>query len=277
MPADRPTDVRTSTFQDRRIRESSGVAVSRRWPGVIWTHNDSGDGPFVYVADTLGRGATRLTVTAAESVDWEDVALGPCPEGTCLYVADTGNNGDRRTELSIYRVPEPASTAVGDALPGTAVLRFRYPADPEDVEAMFVAPDTSIHLISKVRGGASRHFRLPVAAWRAAGPVTAEDMGVVPLVTDREDEGLATGAALAPDGRRVAIRTHRSVQFFQLRADGTMEPDADWPRCDISGIDVQGEAIAWLDGSRLLLTSERGGPGTGRLSRLTCPHKEPAP
>lgn len=277
VPADRPSDVRSSSFQDPRIGESSGVAVSRRWSGLIWTHNDSGDGPFVYVADTLGRGATRLTIPGAESVDWEDIALGPCPDGTCLYLADTGNNADWRSELSIYRVPEPASTSVGNALPGVATLRFRYPAGSEDVEAMFVAPDTSVHLISKTRGAPARHYRLPAAAWRATGLPIATDMGALSLTTDWEDEGLATGAALAPDGRRVAVRTYRTVHFFVLRADGTLEPDADWPQCDISGVDVQGEAIGWLGDTRLLLTSERGGAGTGRLSRLTCPHRGPVP
>lgn len=277
VAADRPRDVQTSSFQDRRIRESSGVALSRRWSGLLWTHNDSGDGPFVYVTDTLGRGATRLLLLGAASVDWEDMALGPCPDGTCLYLADTGNNADQRSELSIYRVPEPVSTSVGEALPGTTALKFRYPAGSEDVEAMFVAPDTTVHLISKTRGGTARHYRLPAAAWHAAEPAVASDMGALSLTTDREDEALATGAALAPDGRRVAIRTYRTVQFFVLRADGTLEPDPDWPRCDISGIDVQGEAVAWLGDTRLLLTSERGGPGTGRLSRLTCPRRGSAP
>ena len=30
------------------LSESSGLAVSRAQPGVLWSHNDSGDGPNVY-------------------------------------------------------------------------------------------------------------------------------------------------------------------------------------------------------------------------------------
>lgn len=45
---------RTGTFADRRLDESSGVAVSRRNPGVLWTHND-GPRPVLYATDTLDR------------------------------------------------------------------------------------------------------------------------------------------------------------------------------------------------------------------------------
>lgn len=273
----RPADIRTSAFEDPRIRESSGVAVSRRWPGLVWTHNDSGDGPFLYVTDTLGHGTTRLTVAGAENTDWEDLALGPCPAGTCLYIADTGNNAGSRPEFRILRVAEPVSAAAGNLLPGAALLRFGYPGGPENVEAMFVGPDTTVHLITKTRRGPIRHYRLSAEAWRSPGVTIAADLGPVPVAPDRGGGQLVTGAALAPDGRRVAIRTNDAVHFFQLRPDGVLEPDPVWPTCDITGVDVQGEAIAWLDTTRLLLTSERGWASTGRISLITCPHPDRAP
>src|SRR2546425_6370951 len=37
-----------ATFHSPRLVESSGVAVSRAYPGVLWTHNDSGDRPYLY-------------------------------------------------------------------------------------------------------------------------------------------------------------------------------------------------------------------------------------
>src|SRR5467141_1797430 len=48
-----------AAFQSPRLVESSGVAVSRAYPGVLWTHNDSGDGPYLYATDVRGtnRGA----------------------------------------------------------------------------------------------------------------------------------------------------------------------------------------------------------------------------
>jgi hypothetical protein len=41
---------RLGTLPDE-LAESSGVAVSRTQPGVLWSHNDSGDGPTLYAID----------------------------------------------------------------------------------------------------------------------------------------------------------------------------------------------------------------------------------
>src|SRR5688572_29419145 len=92
------------------VVEASGAAASRRHPGVIWTHNDSGD-PAVFAFDAGGKARGRVTVSGATVTDWEDIALGPCPQGSCLYIADIGDNDRARKQITIYRVPEPALDA----------------------------------------------------------------------------------------------------------------------------------------------------------------------
>src|SRR5881409_2635287 len=93
-----------ATFQSPRLIESSGVAVSHAHPGVLWSHNDSGDGPYLYATDTTGADRGRVLVSGAENEDWEAMALGPCPmrPGTCVYLADTGDNLERRTVVTVY-------------------------------------------------------------------------------------------------------------------------------------------------------------------------------
>src|SRR3989449_7418934 len=56
-----------ATFQSPRLVESSGVAVSHAYPGVLWTHNDSGDGPYLYATDLRGTDRGALLVPGA---DW---------------------------------------------------------------------------------------------------------------------------------------------------------------------------------------------------------------
>src|SRR5207253_735177 len=100
------------------IRESSGLSESRTHPGVYWTHNDSGHGPDVFALNSSGVQLGKVRVTGAQNRDWEDIASGPCPAGggTCLYLADTGNNassegekgkGHGRQEVTLVVVPEP--------------------------------------------------------------------------------------------------------------------------------------------------------------------------
>src|SRR5437764_643295 len=49
------TAVLLARLESREVTESSGIVASRRNPGLFWTHNDSGDGPFVYAFDRAGR------------------------------------------------------------------------------------------------------------------------------------------------------------------------------------------------------------------------------
>ena len=83
--------------------------MSRAHPGVLWTDNDSGERAYVYATDLTGADRGFVRIDGARAVDWEDIALGPCPtrKGPCLYLADTGDNDRTRKSVIIYAVPEP--------------------------------------------------------------------------------------------------------------------------------------------------------------------------
>ena len=122
-----------AAFQSPRLVESSGVAVSRAYPGVLWTHNDSGDGPYLYATDLRGTDRGALLVPGAQAIDWEDMSLGPCPVAfrlqprACVYLADSGDNMEFRPFVTIYAVPEPPPPERASDTSGTtrapAVLR----------------------------------------------------------------------------------------------------------------------------------------------------------
>src|SRR6267142_6134039 len=59
---------RVGFLENRAIDESSGIVASRTSPGMYWTHNDSGDGPFIYAFDDRGhsRGVWRVTGAVAD-------------------------------------------------------------------------------------------------------------------------------------------------------------------------------------------------------------------
>src|SRR5437868_4283876 len=91
------------------IREASGIAMSRRNPGVMWGHTD--DAPSIlYAIDSTGAVNGRVRVRGLDEVDWEDVAVAPCGNQSCVFIADIGDNLHRRGKRTIYRVVEPLST-----------------------------------------------------------------------------------------------------------------------------------------------------------------------
>jgi hypothetical protein len=256
----------TGTFRNRRLNESSGVAASRRQSGILWTHNDSGDGAWLFATDTLGTDLGAFTVRGAENHDWEAIALGPCGSRSCLYMADTGDNGENRREVRIYRVPEPILPARSQTDPAE-VLELRYPDGARDVEATLVAGDGTLILVSKGRHGPARAYRVPASAWTKHGTVMAHELGPLPLETG----GLGnyvTDAALSPAGDRVVIRTYLAVYLFTLTKQGALIPTG--VACDTAGLQLQGEGVSWLDDRELVLTSEGGFGGQGTIVVMAC-------
>ena len=54
-----------ATIKDQSVKESSGLVASRTRRGAYWTHNDSGDGPFIYAFDSRGDSLGVFRVTGA--------------------------------------------------------------------------------------------------------------------------------------------------------------------------------------------------------------------
>ena len=265
----------TGSFADGRVDESSGVAPSRRMPGVLWTHNDSGDGPLIYASDTTGAALGTFRVAGARNRDWEDIAFGPCgAKRTCLYLADTGDNRENQSTVALYRVAEPLLPVkhprrIEDTQPAEG-LRLRYPDGPHDVEAMWVAPNADVHLVTKGRSGPIRHYRVPASAWSSNKTVTAERVEQLPIsVVSSED--FVTGAGLSPDGRTVAVRTYSTIYFFFPSRDGHLETPSEPLGCDVSRLGPQGEGVGWLDRRRVVLTSERNLLPAGTIAIAECP------
>lgn len=268
-----PAEMRQSgTLAHPRLAESSGAAVTPGRPGALWTVNDGGNPTELHLIDTSGALLTTQPLTGVTNTDWEEVALGPCPGGRCLYVADVGDNSERRTEVAIYRLLEPnlSGTLAGTLPPRSAeVLRFRYPDGAHDVEAMEVNAAGDVLLITKGRSGGVLLFRLPATSWGDAAAV-AERVDSLPIVADGGIGRQVTGAGLSPDGTRLMVRTYRDLYPFAVNRDGTLRPMGRPTACDILGREPQGEGVDWLDNERLVLTSERGLMKSGTVFVVRC-------
>ena len=276
-----PTSVEHLGAFPRELVETSGLAVSRRHAGVFWTHNDSGDGPRVYAVDRSARLLGAWTLEGADAVDWEDIAEGPCPsdaDRACLFVADTGNNARGRDTLTVYVVPEPDPSEPG-AAPPFARLRYRYPDDPRDAEALAVGPGGELAIVTKGRTGTVELFVVAADALRAAIRVDT----VITLATGRPlpfdpDARLGrhvTGAGLDPSGTTLAVRTYTELFFYRWPVEGGWVEAA--PPCLLIDADRGGEAVAFDPDGGFLLTAEgaRGRPAT--LTRVRCAGISPPP
>jgi hypothetical protein len=262
----------TAALTAPRLVESSGAATSVLAPGVVWTHNDSGDGPFLYATDLHGHDRGRVRVAGARAVDWEDLAAAPClvVPGRCLYVGDIGDNARRRRSVVVYRLREPPPPhGPADTLgvvPLLDSLVLRYPDRPHDAEALAVAGDGTLLVITKDRSGPAVAFSTTATAGpttRRLGPVGPLDMQTG-LLTGR----LVTGAALAPGDSLLAVRTYVSIHFFRWRAGSGLTPLGTRKGITIPVVEPQGEGVAFDGPDRLVLTSERGEATAGTITSL---------
>lgn len=263
--AARPVEAaRTGVFQDPNIRESSGVILSRRFARVLYTINDSDNDPVVFAFDSSGRSIGRWLVPGVHNRDWEAISSGPCPQGMCLYLGDLGDNQEHHPTVTIYRVREPErldlfrGVSKGARAPGLDSLTFRYPDGPHDAEAMWVDRFGIVFIVTKGRTGGIRLFRLSASDFGTGRAATAQLVQMVPITPDQRIGRWVTDAALATDGRRVAIRTYTELYLFPVLPLGRLGTAT---VCNLAGLEPQGEGVTWLDDRRLLLTSEAGPSG----------------
>jgi hypothetical protein len=249
------------------LPEASGVAASRRTPGVFWAHNDSGE-PVIVALDAKGTIKGRVRVSGATVDDWEDIAVGPCPQGGCLYIADIGDNSGSRKRITLYRVPEPAPDAASTS-PAEA-FHAAYPDGAHDAESLFVTPEADVFLITKGDPGPVALYRFPrplasgtaLQLLRIGEPVT----GSKTSAGDRP-----TGADVSPDGGWVAVRTTDWVAFHRT-TDLVAGRWREAFRSDLRGLgEPRGEGVTY-DGDDLILVGEGGSPfgGQGTFARLSC-------
>jgi hypothetical protein len=148
----------------------------------LYLIND-GTRPVLFIANPDGSIIRRVQITGFNPRDLEDLALGPCAAGTCLYFADIGDNARRRTTVQIALVPE--DEAFADTVPVLRTVVARYPDGPHDAEAIAIHPDSGdLWLATKSPLGTNEPvhiYRLTAAQLTGSGEQTFAQSGDIPV------------------------------------------------------------------------------------------------
>jgi hypothetical protein len=253
-------------LEDPRIVEASGLALSRRHPGVVWTHNDSGDQARLFAVGSDGRTRAVLTLAGVEARDWEAVAAGRDDRGRpALFAADIGDNNGVWPEVAVYRVAEPA--VLRDATVPAARFRLRYADGPRNAEAVLIDPrGNRLYVATKAESGGGL-YRAPARLDPTGINVLHRIARVPPVVTD---------GAFLPGARGFVLRDYQQAHVFS--GPGRRVASFDLP------LQFQGESLTvTADGRSLLVGSE--GPDSeiwrvplpaSVLSRVTPTTRAPA-
>jgi hypothetical protein len=178
-------------IKDARITESSGLAVDPAG-NIYWTVNDSGDRGVAYGVGLNGKVQGTLNFRA-QPFDVEAVAV----HDDRLYVADIGDNNDRRSFVRVFFFQSPRANGLTVTY---HAYDFRYPDGSHNAETLLVNKSGRLFLVTKDKDAAL--YVAPKEPQRSSIN-KLKKVGAVP-------SGVTDGTFL-PDGDRIALLTYSTV------------------------------------------------------------------
>jgi hypothetical protein len=239
---------------DPRLMEPSGIASSTVNPGMLWTHNDSGNKPEVYLIDQKLNIKLTCKLKGVMNRDWEDIAVGPGPEEgkTYVYVGEIGDNFGMYPFKYIYRFEEPVlENGVSEiTISDFEKITFRLEDSRKDTETLLVHPITKkIYVVSKREE--------PVWVYELSAPqptkdtLTASKAFSLPLTQ-------IVGGDFSADGKELLMKNYQQVFYWELSGENLKESLAKKPTSLPYQEEPQGEAITFSsDGKGYFTLSEK--------------------
>lgn len=254
-------------LSDPQITESSGIAASATYDDLFYTHNDSGDDARIFAIDRSCRTVATFALSGVDTRDWEDISRGP---GRTLWLADIGDNSERRDRgILVHRVVEPKRSTGVVRLASTS-YRLTYPDGPHDAEALLVHPRTGqLIIVTKGLGHG--------VAYALSQPLRADVPNRLCRVADVALP-LVTAGDISPDGSRVVLRNYSAAYEWDVRGDDVIGAMRGRPARIALPPSEQGEGITYSrDGQGLIVSSEGVGSPVHELRRTATPSASPSP
>lgn len=244
--------VNTYQIENPLIKESSGLACSNRNVGYLWTHNDSGHMPIVYLMDNRGKGRNAFFLEDAENRDWEDMTAYTDGEKHYLLIADTGDNLGMFYDYSLYIIEEPVVDPAG-RLSETATVRritFRY-ADNQSYDVEAVAVDSIENRVILI----AKHTREPMIF---ALPLQPGKQDLIAAKVGKLGQGIKpTAMDISADSKLIAVLSYGRVYLYHRADFFTGKNPKPYSFINFKGL-FQPEAICIAgDNKRLYVSSEK--------------------
>jgi hypothetical protein len=264
------------------------MAVSAAFPGRLYFHNDSDNGPYFYVTDMRGKIEQSVRMDGPEDVraDYEDMSVGPCLAGkSCVFIGDVGDNPAKRARVELL-IFEEVERFTSPAIPLRRIV-LTYPDGPHDAEGIAVDPNGDVYVLTKGRDRQRRRnrpsmlFRLRKQQWEeATESQTLTLLGEIDLSRFAARESnrhalVASGFDIAPDGSRFVVLTYENAFEFPIQL-GMLNLDlkTELARAAVTTIALQPlqqqESIAYLPDGRSLLYATESQAKQAEIMEVTC-------
>lgn len=225
--------------ENNLITEASGMAAGINNPDLLWTHNDSGNDPIIFLLDEKGMDKGSFVLKGVENRDWEDMTSGPGPDEdkNYLYVGEMGDNTASYEQKYIYRFEEPI---LGDPeeIKIFDTISFKFPDGKRDAECLMIDPATKdLYIISK---------REPeVGVYRASYPQTTTGINMLEKLGSIPYHNIVAGD-ISADGSGILLKTYSKILYWErFKNEPILQALQKDPVQITYDPEPQGEAIAW--------------------------------
>jgi hypothetical protein len=272
-----PINLRIISRLPNQIIESSGIAISGS--NRIWSHEDSGNANEIYCFDSTGNLLRTIAIGNVENTDWEDMAV---DSDENWFIGDFGNNNNTRTDLAIYKIPDP-ETVSGNYV-SAEIIRFTFedqnafppPSSNRnyDVEAMIWRND-SLYLFTKDRSnpftGITKMYVLPdEPGTHIARLLDSRFIG------NSTESGRITSADINHHTGELVLLTNTKL-ISSTNYPGNRFFDGEVTEYIFTSTPGQNEAIAFVSSNKLYMTEEGGGSTAGYLYEILLPQPQSVP
>lgn len=228
------------------LNEASGLGGSHYNAGMIWSHNDGGNGNDLYLIDeNTGTLVAKYSLEQAMNIDWEDLSLSYNSDFSYTYIADIGDNFRIRSNYSLYCFEEPIydSSNASQLMINPRRINFIYPDGTNNAEAVMVDNQTGDLLIATKGSAFSGIYRATAEQLaNATGVIELEKLGTLPIRN-------VTAGDISIDGNWIALKTYDDILFWNRVEGETIEemfsrvPE----KLPYNKSETQGEAFCWTE------------------------------
>ena len=241
-----------------KLGENSGIEVYNN--SSIWVIEDGNNEDKIYEVNYDGTLLKELKVKHAKNRDWEDLAM---DENGNIYIADFGNNYNKRKDLVIYKIPNPEKEK-GKKIDAEKI-KFHYPEQKKfppkkenrfyDAEALFYK-NNALYIITRNRSkpfsGETSIYKIPATK----GNYEAQLIGKF-TTCSKSNTCQVTAADISPDGKKIALLGYGNLWIF---TDFTLD---NFTTGKMETIDLetytQLESVCFTDNETLLISDEDTG------------------
>jgi hypothetical protein len=230
---------------DEAIDEASGLVASRKYPGLLWTHNDSGDKPRLFLIEPEGGLIATVYLENVFNRDWEDIAAhyNKSEHKYYLYVGDIGDNRAVFNFKYIYRLEEPDLDITQQnqiiSVADVNKILFQFSDGSRDAETLMIDPiSEQLFLVTKREKNVGVYVFPEQITW-GTDTLYLEKKLELPIY-------LAVAGDISVDGSEILIKDYESIYYWKREKSETVIDALSKPASMLPyQKEKQGESIAW--------------------------------